>query len=206
MQRASQASSKIESLMRYINIFAVLFIAFLPRFAIAQSSNEILGSIDAVTAWFSKLNTQFDAAIKKEVKAQLQRSVDGLRKNLYALEIDASILIENVPDQAPNAEQRFRLDQLAQELQTTVQHLTKSARAVGADLRLNEAERVEAALTSGLQTRATILQEFRLSLLPPNTANWNGPEIRARLSDGVAAIKKAQLAVTEFSRRLSSTP
>jgi hypothetical protein len=189
MQRASQASSKIESLMRYINIFAVLFIAFLPRFAIAQSSNEILGSIDAVTAWFSKLNTQFDAAIKKEVKAQLQRSVDGLRKNLYALEIDASILIENVPDQAPNA-----------------QHLTKSARAVGADLRLNEAERVEAALTSGLQTRATILQEFRLSLLPPNTANWNGPEIRARLSDGVAAIKKAQLAVTEFSRRLSSTP
>lgn len=192
--------------MLHINIFAVLLIALLPRLAIAQSPNEILGSIDAVTAWFSRLNAQFDTAIQKEARAQLQRSVDGLRKNLYALETDARILIENIPDQAPSAEQRLRLSQLAQELQTTVQHLAKSAKAVGADLRLNEAERVEAALTSGLQTRATILKEFRQVLLPPNTANWNGPEIRVRLSEGVEAIKKAQLAVTDFSRKLSSSP
>jgi hypothetical protein len=190
--------------MTRTSLVALLLLELLPSVVFAQSTNEIFGSVEAVTEWFSKLNAQFDAAVKAESRAQLQRSVDRLRKDLYTLEADARVLMENVPDQAPSAEQRDRLDQLAQELQATVRRLTQNARAVGADLRLNEAERVEAALTSGLRTRGIVLEEFRRALLPPATAAWNGAAIRSRLSDGVEAVRQAQLAVTDFSRKLSA--
>jgi hypothetical protein len=171
----------------------------------AQSATEVFGSVTALTSWFSKLNEQFDAAVKTESRAQLGRAVDRLRKDLYALEVDTRILMERVPDMAPTPNEREGLDALAAELQSTVQRLAASARSLGADLRLNDAENVEFALTSGLHKRGYIVTEVRRALLPSANTQWNGAALRGRLAEGIEAVKSAQLGVTEFSRRLAAS-
>lgn len=175
-----------------------------PPLAQAQSAGEVFGAITALTDWFNKLNVQFDSAVKTEGRAQLLRAVDRLRKELYTLEGDARILLDDLPDKPPTSAQRSRLTPVAQELQATVQRLSRTAREIGADLRLNEAQEVEAALSSGLRTRALVLQEVRRALLPENESEWNGPQLRARMAQGIEAVRAAQLAVTSFSKKLAA--
>lgn len=171
----------------------------------AQANAEFFSSVTALVAWFNKLNQQFDGAVRSEGRAQTQRAVDRLRKDLYALEADARLLAEAIPDQAPSEPARLRLDQLANELQLTVQRLQAAARDLGAELRLNDAESVEAVVNSGLRKRGMRLQELRSALLPAQGASWNGPLLRSRMLEGVEAVREAQLGVTSFSRKLSAS-
>lgn len=181
------------------------FSVFLAPCANAQDLNNIFDSITAVTKWFEKLNAQFDVAVKTESRAQLQRAIDRLRKNLYSVEIDAKMLADEIPDQRPSESERMRLDELSEELQGRVQELAASAKKVGADLRLNDSSEVERVLFSGIQTRSLAIKELRKSLLPDPGSAWNGPLLRERMIKGVDAIHAAQIAVTNFSNRLSAS-
>ena len=187
---------------RFVAILAIVVAAYFPAKSHAQSTTEVFGAVSAVVTLFAKLNAQFDDVVRYEGRGQLRRSVDRLRKDLYALEADARILAENTPDQAPHDERRARLDQLAQELQETVRSLTQTTRELGAELTLNEADQVEEALVTSLRGRAIKLNDLRQALVPEPGAVWNGAKMRDRMLNGVRAIKSAQLEVTRFSAKL----
>ncbi len=188
-----------------VRIAIVALALCLPNAALSQSSTEIFDAVNVVTDWFSKLTAKFDTAVKVEGRDQLQRAVDRLRKDLYTLEGDAQVLLDDIPDQAPSTTHRARLDLLAKELQETVQRLTRTSRELGAELRLNEAEQVETALFTGLRTRNLVMRELRSALLPAREADWNGALIRLRMSQGIESIRTAQIAVTSFSRKLAQS-
>lgn len=192
--------------MRPLVIVLLIFVAsLLPKTAAAQSGWDPLAGVEQLVAWFSRLNDQVDQVVITERRGQLIRAVDRLRKDLYALEADARVLQDNISDSVPSPDEREYLGRLAGELQQTVGRLTETARQVGADLRLNEAEEVEAALTSGLRTRSTALSYLQRALRDAQQGKWAATEIRSRLGQGIEAVRAAQLAVTSFRRKLSST-
>jgi hypothetical protein len=184
-------------------IVALLFAAttLAPASALAQETWEPFDGVLKLVEWFDKLNAQFEKIVTVEKEAQLLRSVDRLRKDLYALEADTQILQDNIPDKSPNAEQKGQLQKLLDELMASVTRLGSTAREVGADLRLNEGSDVEIALTHGLVTRRVVLTNLEQTI---NQGPWNAQEVRARLDQGLQAVRAAQVAVTAFRHKLSS--
>ena len=172
-----------------------------PQTSFSQSTWEPFDGVTKLVAWFTKLNEQFDQVVVAEKRGQLIRKVDRMRKDLYLLEADTRILQDSIPTQAPTAEQRAHLEQLASELMRSVEQLSGSAREVGADLRLNDANDVERALTHGLRTRGIVLSNFQKALAEP-AATWNAPDLRKMLAQGLKAVQEAQLAVTAFRKKL----
>jgi hypothetical protein len=189
--------------MRRTALAVVLLLGMLPSTSYAQSGWDPLAGITQLVDWFSRLNDKFEQVVVAEDRGQLLRAVDRLRKELYALEADARILRDTVPDSVPTKEEREHLRNLAAELQKTVSRLTEASRRVGADLRLNEAEEVEKALTSGLRTRAAALTYLQRAINDSAHGQWNAPEVRLRLEKGIEAVRAAQLAVTSFRQKLS---
>jgi hypothetical protein len=172
--------------------------------SLAQASWEPLDGVSQMVSWFAKLNEQIDKVVETEKRGQLVRAVDRLRKELYALEANTVILRDSVPEGLPSAEERQYLQQLADELLQVVVRLSKSVRDVGAELRLNDAEQIESALTYGLRTRAQVLTEFQQALAQSEQGKWNPSVVRRRLDAGIQAVKAAQLAATKFRRDLDA--
>lgn len=163
---------------------------------------EPFDGVTKLVDWFAKLNAQFDHLVTVEKRAQLRRSVDRLRKDLYALEANTQLLQDQVPDERPSAEQKAHLTGLVDELMASVRRLGEAARLVGADLRLNEGEEVERALTFGLRTRAKTLTYLQQTLSKADTQPWNAQEVRERIGQGLQTVREAQLAVTKFRQKL----
>jgi len=186
-------------------VIHILLLALVPGTVSAQSGWDPLTGVPQLVAGFSRLNEQVDKGVVAEKRGQLMRAVDRLRKDLYALEADARVLQDSIPDSVPNLDERNYLERLARELQETVGWLTETARQIGADLRLNEAEQVEEALTSGLRTRGAALSYFQRELEGAEQGRWNASNIRSRLGQGIDAVRAAQLAVTSFRQKLSQT-
>jgi hypothetical protein len=172
--------------------------------SLAQASWEPLDGVSQMVSWFAKLNEQIDKVVETEKRGQLVRAVDRLRKELYALEANTVVLRDSVPEGLPSAEERQYLQQLADELLQVVVRLSKSVRDVGAELRLNDAEQIESALTYGLRTRAQVLTEFQQALAQSEQGKWNPSVVRRRLDVGIQAVKAAQLAATKFRRDLDA--
>lgn len=188
-------------------LFAYLLAAtmLVPRTALAQSTWEPFDGVLKLVEWFVKMNAQFDKIVIVEKQGQLLRSVDRLRKDLYALEADTRILQDNIPDERPNAEQKHQLQKLVDELMASVGRLSRTAREIGADLRLNEGSEVEKALTYGLRTRARVLTYLQQTINESDTRPWNPQEVRARIDQGLQAVRAAQVAVTKFRQKLVSS-
>lgn len=172
--------------------------------SMAQAGWDPMAGVSQMVSWFSKLNEQIDKVVETEKRGQLVRAVDRLRKELYALEANTVVLRDSVPDGLPSAEERQYLQQLADDLLQVVIRLSKSVRDVGAELRLNDAEQIESALTSGLRTRAQVLTAFQQALAQSEQGKWNPLEVRGRLDAGIQAVKAAQLAATKFRRDLDA--
>ena len=170
----------------------------------AQADWDPLDGVSQMVSWFAKLNEQIDKVVETEKRGQLVRAVDRLRKELYALEASAVVLLDSVPENPPSAEERQYLQQLSTELLRVVMRLSKSVREVGAELRLNDAEQIESALTYGLRTRAQVLTDFQQALARSEQGQWNPSEVRRRLDAGIQAVKAAQLAATKFRRDLDA--
>ena len=183
-------------------MFLVALALSLSPSSIAQSDWDPLTGVSQIVSWFTKLNEQVDKVVATERKGQLIRAVDRLRRDLYALEGNAVILRDTVPDERPNAEQRQYLHKLSRELLEVVSQLGESVRAVGAEVRLNEAEAIESALTYGLRTRALTLTQFQRAIDESAAGKWNATDVKARLQLGIDAVKAAQLAATKFRRDL----
>ena len=173
-----------------------------PQMSFAQSTWEPFDGVTKLVAWFTKLNEQFDQVVTTEKRAQLIRKVDRMRKDLYLLEADTRIIQDSIPTKPPTAEQRAQLEQLTSELMRSVEQLSRSAREVGADLRLNDAGEVEHALTYGLRTRALVLSYLQTAIAE-SAVTWNASEVRERLAQGLKAVQDAQLAVTAFRKKLA---
>jgi hypothetical protein len=172
--------------------------------SMAQAGWDPMTGVSQMVSWFSKLNEQIDKVVETEKRGQLVRAVDRLRKELYALEANTVVLRDSVPEGLPSAEERQYLQQLADDLLQVVIRLSKSVRDVGAELRLNDAEQIESALTSGLRTRAQVLTAFQQALAQSEQGKWNPSEVRGRLDAGIQAVKAAQLAATKFRRDLDA--
>lgn len=170
----------------------------------AQADWDPLDGVSQMVSWFAKLNEQIDKVVETEKRGQLVRAVDRLRKELYALEASAVVLLDSVPENPPSAEERQYLQQLSTELLRVVMRLSKSVREVGAELRLNDAEQIESALTYGLRTRAQVLTEFQQALAQSEQGKWHPSVVRRRLDVGIQAVKAAQLAATKFRRDLDA--
>jgi hypothetical protein len=194
--------------MLYLFLVLALAVTTLaPTNALAQSPWEPFDGVSKLVEWFANLNAKFDKIVIAEKQGQLLRSVDRLRKELYSLEADTQILLDNIPDKAPNAEQNEQLKGLSDVLMITVERLGHSAREIGADLRLNEGIDVEHALTYGLGTRRKALTYLQQALneAAARPWAWNAQEVRARLDKGLQAIRTAQVAVTMFRQKLASS-
>lgn len=172
--------------------------------SMAQAGWDPMTGVSQMVSWFAKLNEQIDKVVETETRGQLVRAVDRLRKELYALEANTVVLRDSVPEGLPNAEERQYLQQLADDLLQVVIRLSKSVRDVGAELRLNDAEQIESALTYGLRTRAQVLTAFQQALAQSEQGKWNPSEVRGRLDAGIQAVKAAQLAATKFRRDLDA--
>jgi hypothetical protein len=99
--------------------------------------------------WFEQLNGEFDKVVANEEHAQLMRSVDDLRVNLYLVERDTQILKDKIPDTRPDEEKRNELGSRADALLTALEKIGTLVRAIGADIRLkDEGIPVEYALTA----------------------------------------------------------
>jgi hypothetical protein len=174
------------------------------KLSLAQAAWDPMAGVSQMISWFSKLNEQVDKVVEAEKRGQLIRAVDKLRKDLYALEASAVILRDSVPESPPTAEEHQYLQQLSTELLQVVRKLSESVRDVGAELRLNDAERIEFSLTYGLRTRAQVLTEFQYALAQSAQGKWNASEVRGRLDIGIGAVKAAQLAATKFRRDMDA--
>jgi hypothetical protein len=191
--------TRVRSALIALAVYAVLFV---PCTSFAQATWEPFDGVTKLVAWFTKLNDQFDQVVAVEKRGQLVRKVDRLRKDLYALEADTRILLDNIPSNVPSADQRQQLLQLTTELMQSVQRLGITARDVGADLRLNNGSEVEEALTYGLKTRALALTYLQRAIEGSASGIWDAAEARQRLERGLQAVKDAQIAVTVFRNRL----
>jgi hypothetical protein len=169
--------------------------------ALAQRIWEPFQGITQLVRWFNELNDHFDQVVKHEQREQLGRSVDGVRKELYALEADTQVLLNRIPDKAPDGEKKFQLTAFVDRLLKTVGELGQAVRGIGADLRLAEADEIEARLTRGLYTREESLTFVQARI--EGQVPWDAAAVRGRLKEGLAAVKDAQLAATKFSQRLA---
>lgn len=163
--------------------------------------------VTKVVDWFMELNSKFDRLVANEQRAQLIRSVDRLRKNLYTLEADTQLLLDSIPDERPVGARREQLMVFVDDLMETVERLSSSVRDIGADLRLNEAIEIEARLTYGLRSRKMVLTYLencigRSDSLTDTSPHWDAVRIRGRIRQGLAAVKDAQLAATKFRQKL----
>ncbi len=184
--------------------FAVTTLA--PTSALAQTANAPFDGVLKLVEWFAKLNVQFEEIVKVEKEAQLLRSVDRLRKDLYALEVDTQILKDNIPDKSPNVEQQKQLQKLIVGLQTSVDRLKSRVREIGADLRLDEEGLdeelgVESAVTYELRLRSGVLTYLEHTIY---YGPWNVQEVRDRVEQDLQTVRAAQVAVTTFRHKLSS--
>ena len=192
-------------------LFRIRFFALLTSIVLfitpAQSQMlwDPLDGITKVVGWFEKLNGQFDKIIDGEKKGQLLRKSDRIRKELYALETDTQVVLDNITDEPPNLDRSEYLLTLSTELLRTVQRLSFAVREFGADLRVNDANDVEIALTIGLRVRGGSLTFLRKSIEDSKQGNWNAPEIRKQVGRGLQAVKAAQVSVSAFSQRLRSS-
>ena len=94
---------------------------------------------------------------------------------------------------------------LSTDLLKTVQRLSFAVREFGADLRVNDANDVEIALTIGLRVREGSLTYLRKSLEESKQGKWDADAVRQKIERGLSAVKEAQLSVTSFSQRLRSS-
>ncbi len=79
----------------------------------------------------------------------------------------------------------------------------------GADLRLNDPDEVidvERRLTYGINTRRVVLTEIDAAVyrVRKGEGEWDAAYLKGRLQEGLKAVRGAQLAVTEFQRKLQS--
>lgn len=194
--------------MTNIRVAALCFVFAASLFtaapAHAQQTWEPYDGVTRLVSWFAKLNDQFEKLVATEKRGQLLRTTDRLRKELYALETDTRIALDNIPNTVPTSEQREYLSDLSADLLLTVQRLSIVVREFGADLRLSDANDVETALTHGLRTRAVTLTYLRNAIENSKAGEWNPLEVRKRLDQGLAAIKEAQVSVTSFRQKLSN--
>jgi hypothetical protein len=158
--------------------------------------------VTKLVEWFNKLNGQFDQFVASEQRGQLVRSIDGLRKNLYALEADTQVLLDRIPDKPPANRVKIQLRMFVSHLMNTVNALSRSVRDVGADLRLAEASQIEPSqierrLTFGLRTREITLNFVEAQI--EGQTPWDAAEVRDRLNEGLNAVRDAQLAATTFA-------
>lgn len=160
--------------------------------------------VPKLVSWFVKLNEQFDKVIITEKRGQLVRTSDRLRKELYTLETDTRIILDNLPESVPTKEQHDYLLSLSSELLKTVQRVSFVVREFGADLRVNDANDVEIALTIGLRVRERTLTYLKNAIEESKAGKWDAPDIRRKLEHGLGAVREAQLSVTSFSQKLRS--
>jgi hypothetical protein len=170
----------------------------------AAAEWEPLSGVDRLVSWFTSLNARFDQVVITEKKGQLERAIDRLRKDLYALEADTRTLRDGVPDGVPDEAQRARMEQATAALGRTLAALVKTSREVGADLRLNEADQVESEVTHGLRTRGITLSYMQAALEGARGGRWDADAVRAHLDTGIAAVGAAQKAVTQFQLKLTA--
>lgn len=172
------------------------------RAAVAQRGVwEPFDGITRLVDWFDELNNKFDQLVAKEQRAQLSRSVDRLRTQLYELEADTQALLDSIPDQLPEGQKKSELRVVVNELKIRVAGLGQSVRDIGAELRLAEANQIERRLTFGLRSRRRYLTfvEARIE----GRGKWDATEVRDRLNRGLNAVRDAQLAATKFSQQLA---
>jgi hypothetical protein len=150
--------------------------------------------------WFSKLNRQFYQLAASEQR-QLIKSMDRLRKDLYTLEADTQLLLDRIPDERPDDATEEYLGKVVHNLQDTVNRLRQSVRAIGAELRLVEAAKIEERLSGGLRTRGMALNFLEAQI--ESNEPWDAAGIRSWLKKGLAAVKDAQLAATTFCQQLA---
>jgi hypothetical protein len=173
------------------------------RMALAYSEWNPFDGITNLVSWFEKLNKQFDQLVASEQVGQLSRSIDRLRKDLYQLEADTQWLMDRIPDEPPDSKKKIQLRKSVDILMKTVLRLTDSVRAIGAELRLREADEIEARLTAGLYSRGQVLTFLDARLQDQARWGWDAAELRGQLKRGLAAVKDAQLAATTFSQQLT---
>lgn len=177
---------------------ATLFI--IPSIGLAQ---DPLGGVNYLVTWLEKLDSQFDSLVISEKKAQFQRSVDHLRKSLYELEADSRDLLNGIPDQKPTGPSRDHLLALERRLNKTVESLTEDVRAIGADLRLNDAMEVQMKFGQGLRARVLALTYLEEQL--DSDSVWDSERIRRHLTEGISAVFDAQIAATALSKKLAAS-
>jgi len=199
--------------LRLVLVVSLFFILCTPT-VMASSGWDPLDGISHLVTWFQQLNNDFDALVVSEKKAQLLRAVDRLRKSLYQLEVDTRFLIDSIPTECPDLEQRGQIKGYVKDLLRTVRRLSGNLREVGADLRLaDQTERFEAEsiLTRGLGIRRAVLTEVEQELMeshfcaPAFGSPWRPDWIRTRLQVGLNAVKDAQIAITEFQRKITAS-
>ena len=173
----------------------------------AQREWDPLAAVTSVVDWLEGLNASFDQIVQREQRAQLLRSVDRTRKDLYTLELDTRFLLDSIPDEVPSEATREHIAGYASDLLDTVNKLADHLRSFGADLRLEgeSVEQVEGKLTSGIRTRARVLTfvEGRLKDVKDNPASWQPDVVREQLRKGLQAVGEAQRAITEFQKKLA---
>ena len=183
--------------------FAAVTIA--PSSALAQEAWNPFDGVLKLVQWFEKLNDEFDKIVTTEKKAQLLRSIDSLRRNLYTLEADSRTLKDEIPDKRPDQAQEHQLKSNINGLRRSINNLATAVLNVSTDLQL-EAEGYEVIdkLEYGLHTRAMALSKLEQAMESEGEA-WGAQDLRTQLEHGIKAIRDAEVAVTTFRNKLSTS-
>lgn len=182
---------------------ALVFLGSQPASSDARTWNPYRG-VDELLIWFDNLNSRFDKIVDVEQRAQLIRSIDRIRKDLYIIEADTHIIIEMVGQNDPEGDDRKYMIELSEKLLTSILSLRNSVKQVGADIRLqDETYNVEQIIIIGLIQRKKTVTVLQSALSDGQIGNWNSSNIKKHLSLGLESISKAQLTVTNFRRELT---
>jgi hypothetical protein len=168
--------------------------------ATAAEPFDFVGNI---VTWFSDLNNRWDGVVGQQERAQFLRSIDRLRRSLYALETESRLLVNDIPDGLPTPDQATALAASVHTLRKSLVTVVATMRSTGADVRLYGGPSVEHFTTRAAATRGGAIDLLDEQLDDPS--HWDASIVRERLNAGIHELQRAQLAVTTFRQRLAAT-
>lgn len=179
---------------------AMALIIASPTPALAQENP--FDAVSSLVEWFDRLNTSWDRIVTREERAQYLRSLDRLRRELLDLEGGTELLLAEIPDHPPDAEERVQLEQHIDELLASVTRVRGRADEVESEIALadpslpREISQTAAGRTAALRFLQRELNESDFS--------WSPQEIRSRLGAALRLVSQTQIAVTRFRNRIAS--
>jgi hypothetical protein len=178
-------------------------ILFAPAPVAAQA--DPFAAVTSIVDWFERLNNSWSRIVDAQERRQLLQSIDELRRRLHALRGDSELLLDSIPEARPDAVERSELGAQIDALQVSVRALGDAASALVVELGARDEEAANL-VDRAVATRAGALRHaesvLRLSINAPGA--WQPAGVRTRLRAGIAALARAQSAVTRFRNRLAA--